>query len=186
MLYSRCCSGFNLFHVLIFNLVVMQVIKQEGLSRTASECTLFDLFKFNDVTDDEHLTREEFYAAFGECWVLIKCWNWTKLREIFNCIISTVMAECTFSNCDTYFQCHLLIAQWIIAVFSWRNWTHFQSRLQMWAGLFSLCNILDMCFGYFGYGYVFILTGSRLVSFLLVIGRVRKLTVLVLIPIRHD
>ncbi|XP_056113215.1 follistatin-related protein 5 isoform X1 [Rhinichthys klamathensis goyatoka] len=41
-----------------------QVIKQEGLSRTASECTLFDLFKFNDVTDDEHLTREEFYAAF--------------------------------------------------------------------------------------------------------------------------
>uniref|UniRef100_A0A8C1SNB1 Follistatin-like 5 n=1 Tax=Cyprinus carpio TaxID=7962 RepID=A0A8C1SNB1_CYPCA len=41
-----------------------QVIKQEGLSRTASECTLFDLFKYNDVNDDEHLTREEFYAAF--------------------------------------------------------------------------------------------------------------------------
>ncbi|XP_016409175.1 follistatin-related protein 5-like isoform X2 [Sinocyclocheilus rhinocerous] len=41
-----------------------QVIKQEGLSRTASECTLFDLFKYNDVNDDEHLTREEFYTAF--------------------------------------------------------------------------------------------------------------------------
>uniref|UniRef100_A0A671RGQ3 Follistatin-like 5 n=1 Tax=Sinocyclocheilus anshuiensis TaxID=1608454 RepID=A0A671RGQ3_9TELE len=41
-----------------------QVIKQEGLSRMASECTLFDLFKYNDVNDDEHLTREEFYAAF--------------------------------------------------------------------------------------------------------------------------
>uniref|UniRef100_A0A8C2ICF1 Follistatin-like 5 n=1 Tax=Cyprinus carpio TaxID=7962 RepID=A0A8C2ICF1_CYPCA len=41
-----------------------QVIKQEDLSRTASECTLFDLFKYNDVNDDEHLTREEFYAAF--------------------------------------------------------------------------------------------------------------------------
>uniref|UniRef100_A0A8C1J3C4 Follistatin-like 5 n=1 Tax=Cyprinus carpio TaxID=7962 RepID=A0A8C1J3C4_CYPCA len=41
-----------------------QVVKQEGLSRTASECTLFDLFKYNDVNDDEHLTREEFYTAF--------------------------------------------------------------------------------------------------------------------------
>ncbi|XP_026115214.1 follistatin-related protein 5-like, partial [Carassius auratus] len=49
-----------------------QVIKQEGLSRTASECTLFDLFKYNDVNDDEHLTREEFYVAFGECLVLMK------------------------------------------------------------------------------------------------------------------
>uniref|UniRef100_A0A8C2JI36 Follistatin-like 5 n=1 Tax=Cyprinus carpio TaxID=7962 RepID=A0A8C2JI36_CYPCA len=41
-----------------------QVVKQEGLSRTTSECTLFDLFKYNDVNDDEHLTREEFYTAF--------------------------------------------------------------------------------------------------------------------------
>ncbi len=55
-----------------FNLAVVQVIKQEGLSRTASECTLFDLFKYNDVNDDEHLTIEEFYAAFGKCWVLMK------------------------------------------------------------------------------------------------------------------
>lgn len=43
-----------------------QVIKQEGLSKDVSECTLFDLLKYNDVSDDEHLTREEFYAAFGE------------------------------------------------------------------------------------------------------------------------
>lgn len=43
-----------------------QVIKQEGLSKDALECTLFDLLKYNDVDDDEHLTREEFYSAFGE------------------------------------------------------------------------------------------------------------------------
>lgn len=30
------------------------------------ECTLFDLLKYNDVDDDEHLTKEEFYTAFGE------------------------------------------------------------------------------------------------------------------------
>lgn len=53
--------------VYLFHLF-MQVIKQEGLSRTTSECTLFDLFKYNDVNDDEHLTKDEFYAAFGELW----------------------------------------------------------------------------------------------------------------------
>uniref|UniRef100_A0A668VL87 Uncharacterized protein n=1 Tax=Oreochromis aureus TaxID=47969 RepID=A0A668VL87_OREAU len=41
-----------------------QVIKQEGLSKDISECTLFDLLKYNDVNDDEHLTKEEFYTAF--------------------------------------------------------------------------------------------------------------------------
>ncbi|XP_072520111.1 follistatin-related protein 5 isoform X3 [Salminus brasiliensis] len=41
-----------------------QVIKQEGLSKTASECTLFDLLKYNDANDDEHLTKDEFYTAF--------------------------------------------------------------------------------------------------------------------------
>ncbi|XP_026855092.1 follistatin-related protein 5 isoform X2 [Electrophorus electricus] len=41
-----------------------QVIKQEGLSKSASECTLFDLLKYNDIDDDEHLTKDEFYAAF--------------------------------------------------------------------------------------------------------------------------
>ncbi|KAF3838758.1 hypothetical protein F7725_010526 [Dissostichus mawsoni] len=40
-----------------------QVIKQEGLSKDVSECTLFDLLKYNDVNDDEHLTKEEFYTA---------------------------------------------------------------------------------------------------------------------------
>lgn len=44
----------------------MKVIKQEGLSKDVSECTLFDLLKYNDVNDDEHLTKEEFYTAFGE------------------------------------------------------------------------------------------------------------------------
>ncbi|XP_035506182.2 follistatin-related protein 5 isoform X1 [Scophthalmus maximus] len=41
-----------------------QVIKQEGLSKDVSECTLFDLLKYNDVNDDEHLTKDEFYTAF--------------------------------------------------------------------------------------------------------------------------
>uniref|UniRef100_A0A672FR27 Follistatin-like 5 n=1 Tax=Salarias fasciatus TaxID=181472 RepID=A0A672FR27_SALFA len=40
------------------------VIKQEGLNKDASDCTLFDLLKYNDVNDDERLTREEFYTAF--------------------------------------------------------------------------------------------------------------------------
>ncbi|XP_010793869.1 follistatin-related protein 5 [Notothenia coriiceps] len=40
-----------------------QVIKQEGLSKDVSECTLFDLLKYNDVNDDEHLSKEEFYTA---------------------------------------------------------------------------------------------------------------------------
>uniref|UniRef100_A0A8C2ZB79 Follistatin-like 5 n=1 Tax=Cyclopterus lumpus TaxID=8103 RepID=A0A8C2ZB79_CYCLU len=41
----------------------MYVIKQEGLSKDVSECTLFDLLKYNDVDDDEHLTKDEFYTA---------------------------------------------------------------------------------------------------------------------------
>ncbi|XP_076850617.1 follistatin-related protein 5 isoform X2 [Brachyhypopomus gauderio] len=41
-----------------------QVIKQEGWSKSASECTLFDLLKYNDANDDEHLTKDEFYTVF--------------------------------------------------------------------------------------------------------------------------
>ncbi|XP_017272968.1 follistatin-related protein 5 isoform X1 [Kryptolebias marmoratus] len=41
-----------------------QVIKHEGLSKDLLECTLFDLLKYNDDNDDEHLTKEEFYTAF--------------------------------------------------------------------------------------------------------------------------
>uniref|UniRef100_A0A6Q2X9N5 Follistatin-like 5 n=1 Tax=Esox lucius TaxID=8010 RepID=A0A6Q2X9N5_ESOLU len=41
-----------------------QVIKLEGLSKDASDCTLFDLLKYNDINDDEHLTKDEFYTAF--------------------------------------------------------------------------------------------------------------------------
>ena len=46
---------------------LLQVIKQEGLTKTSSDCTLFDLLKYNDEDDDEHLIKEEFYTAFGEC-----------------------------------------------------------------------------------------------------------------------
>lgn len=49
----------------------LKVIKQEGLSKDISECTLFDLLKYNDVNNDEHLTKEEFYTAFGEDTVLL-------------------------------------------------------------------------------------------------------------------
>ncbi|XP_028815553.1 follistatin-related protein 5 isoform X2 [Denticeps clupeoides] len=41
-----------------------QVIKQEGLNKAGTECTLFDLLKYSDVDNDEHLTKEELYAAF--------------------------------------------------------------------------------------------------------------------------
>lgn len=51
---------------LSINVFSFQVIKQEGLSKDVSECTLFDLLKYNDVNDNEHLTKEEFYTAFGE------------------------------------------------------------------------------------------------------------------------
>ncbi|XP_072290890.1 follistatin-related protein 5 [Eucyclogobius newberryi] len=43
---------------------ISQVIKQEGLSKEKSDCSLFDLLKYNDMNDDEHLTKEEFYTAF--------------------------------------------------------------------------------------------------------------------------
>lgn len=48
------------------NALSLKVIKQERLSKGVFECTLFDLLKFNDVNDDEHLTKEEFYTAFGK------------------------------------------------------------------------------------------------------------------------
>ncbi|KAK3564700.1 hypothetical protein QTP86_024837 [Hemibagrus guttatus] len=59
-----------------------QVIKQEGFRNTASECTLFDLLKYNDMDDDEHLRKDEFYSAFvasprlylGQCGVAVFCY----------------------------------------------------------------------------------------------------------------
>ncbi|KAM9832922.1 follistatin-related protein 5 isoform 1-T2 [Syngnathus typhle] len=41
-----------------------QVTKHQGLPKDIGECTLLDLFKYNDVDDDQHLTREEFYTTF--------------------------------------------------------------------------------------------------------------------------
>nr|XP_015200198.1 PREDICTED: follistatin-related protein 5 isoform X1 [Lepisosteus oculatus] len=41
-----------------------QVIKQEGLAKDVSECTLFDLLKYDDRNVDKHLSIEEFYTAF--------------------------------------------------------------------------------------------------------------------------
>uniref|UniRef100_A0A8C2ZB31 Follistatin-like 5 n=1 Tax=Cyclopterus lumpus TaxID=8103 RepID=A0A8C2ZB31_CYCLU len=48
---------------LLYSSITLTVIKQEGLSKDVSECTLFDLLKYNDVDDDEHLTKDEFYTA---------------------------------------------------------------------------------------------------------------------------
>uniref|UniRef100_A0A665U9U9 Follistatin-like 5 n=1 Tax=Echeneis naucrates TaxID=173247 RepID=A0A665U9U9_ECHNA len=41
-----------------------QVRRLKGLSKDFSACTLFDLLKYNDINDDEHLTKEEIYTAF--------------------------------------------------------------------------------------------------------------------------
>ncbi|XP_072477500.1 follistatin-related protein 5 isoform X3 [Notamacropus eugenii] len=41
-----------------------QVIKQEELGKDLSDCSLFDLLKYDDFNSDKHLALEEFYRAF--------------------------------------------------------------------------------------------------------------------------
>ncbi|XP_059501007.1 follistatin-related protein 5 isoform X3 [Stegostoma tigrinum] len=41
-----------------------QVIKQDRLGKHLSQCSLFDLLKYDDYNNDKHLTQEEFYRAF--------------------------------------------------------------------------------------------------------------------------
>ncbi|XP_074083524.1 follistatin-related protein 5 [Macrotis lagotis] len=41
-----------------------QVIKQDELGKDLSDCSLFDLLKYDDFNSDKHLTLEEFYRAF--------------------------------------------------------------------------------------------------------------------------
>ncbi|XP_012591054.1 follistatin-related protein 5 isoform X1 [Microcebus murinus] len=41
-----------------------QVIKQEELDKDLSDCTLYDLLKYDDFNADKHLALEEFYRAF--------------------------------------------------------------------------------------------------------------------------
>uniref|UniRef100_A0A8C9SRB5 Follistatin-like 5 n=1 Tax=Scleropages formosus TaxID=113540 RepID=A0A8C9SRB5_SCLFO len=41
-----------------------QIIKQQGLAKDKSQCTLFDLLKYDDGNGDQHLSKEEFYKAF--------------------------------------------------------------------------------------------------------------------------
>ncbi|XP_044286743.1 follistatin-related protein 5 isoform X3 [Varanus komodoensis] len=41
-----------------------QVIKQDELSKDLSDCSLFDLLKYDDYNGDKHLGLEEFYRAF--------------------------------------------------------------------------------------------------------------------------
>ncbi|CAK7305535.1 Follistatin-related protein 5 [Vulpes lagopus] len=41
-----------------------QVIKQEDLGQDLSDCTLYDLLKYDDVNSDKHLALEEFYRTF--------------------------------------------------------------------------------------------------------------------------
>lgn len=41
-----------------------QVIKQEDLGKDVSECTLYDLLKYDDFNSDKHLAPEEFARAF--------------------------------------------------------------------------------------------------------------------------
>ncbi|XP_042326411.1 follistatin-related protein 5 isoform X3 [Sceloporus undulatus] len=41
-----------------------QVIKQDELGKDLSDCSLFDLLKYDDYNSDKHLGLEEFYRAF--------------------------------------------------------------------------------------------------------------------------
>ncbi|XP_020825372.1 follistatin-related protein 5 isoform X2 [Phascolarctos cinereus] len=41
-----------------------QVIKQNELGKDLSDCSLFDLLKYDDFNSDKHLALEEFYRAF--------------------------------------------------------------------------------------------------------------------------
>ncbi|XP_034267330.1 follistatin-related protein 5 isoform X4 [Pantherophis guttatus] len=41
-----------------------QVIKQDELGKDMSDCSLFDLLKYDDYNSDKHLGLEEFYRAF--------------------------------------------------------------------------------------------------------------------------
>ncbi|XP_012887288.1 PREDICTED: follistatin-related protein 5 isoform X3 [Dipodomys ordii] len=41
-----------------------QMIKQEEIGKDLSECTLYDLLKYDDFNTDKHLALEEFYRAF--------------------------------------------------------------------------------------------------------------------------
>ncbi|XP_073197608.1 follistatin-related protein 5 isoform X5 [Lepidochelys kempii] len=41
-----------------------QVIKQDELGKDLSDCSLFDLLKYDDYNGDKHLLLEEFYRAF--------------------------------------------------------------------------------------------------------------------------
>ncbi|MFT7806594.1 follistatin-related protein 5-like [Arapaima gigas] len=43
---------------------LLQIIKQEGLAKDKSQCTLFDLLKYDDGNGDQHLSKAEFYKAF--------------------------------------------------------------------------------------------------------------------------
>ncbi|EMP24953.1 Follistatin-related protein 5 [Chelonia mydas] len=43
-----------------------QVIKQDELGKDLSDCSLFDLLKYDDYNGDKHLLLEEFYRAFGK------------------------------------------------------------------------------------------------------------------------
>ncbi|KAJ8348859.1 hypothetical protein SKAU_G00274480 [Synaphobranchus kaupii] len=41
------------------------IVKQQGPLKDFSDCTLFDLLKYDDGNADKHLAKEEFYTAFG-------------------------------------------------------------------------------------------------------------------------
>ncbi|MXQ82173.1 hypothetical protein E5288_WYG007942 [Bos mutus] len=43
---------------------LIQVIKQEELGKDLSDCTLYDLLKYDDFNSDKHLALEEFYRTF--------------------------------------------------------------------------------------------------------------------------
>lgn len=60
-----------------------QVIKQDRLGKDHSQCSLFDLLKYDDYNSDKHLTQEEFYRAFRKSKII-----WINV------------SECSFHNYD--------------------------------------------------------------------------------------
>ncbi|XP_066042144.1 follistatin-related protein 5 isoform X2 [Chamaea fasciata] len=53
-----------------------QVIKRDELGKEPSDCSVFDLLKYDDYNGDKHLALEELYRAFCSCFSLLVLYFW--------------------------------------------------------------------------------------------------------------
>nr|XP_033797439.1 follistatin-related protein 5 isoform X1 [Geotrypetes seraphini]XP_033797448.1 follistatin-related protein 5 isoform X1 [Geotrypetes seraphini]XP_033797456.1 follistatin-related protein 5 isoform X1 [Geotrypetes seraphini] len=60
-MFKRFDANFN---GLVDSNELSQIIKQDGLGKDPSDCSLFDLLKYDDYNSDKHLALDEFYRAF--------------------------------------------------------------------------------------------------------------------------